>query len=158
MQAIWSELRLRPVDEIYATLDRLAAGVSGAVPEEGGPLKAADLDQLTKAGFTFGGHTLTHPPLSKIAPDLAAAEIASGKEAVKQMIGAPISGFAYPYGDCHAGVARQVAVAGFSWACTTHAAAVANGCDPFLLPRVKVGNISGKELLSHLSALRAGPG
>jgi peptidoglycan/xylan/chitin deacetylase (PgdA/CDA1 family) len=47
---------------------------------------------------TIGGHTISHPALSKLSMDEALHEISEGKKRIEQKISQPISFFAYPYG------------------------------------------------------------
>ena len=47
---------------------------------------------------TIGGHTISHPALSKLSMDEALREISEGKKRIEQKISQPISFFAYPYG------------------------------------------------------------
>lgn len=49
--------------------------------------------------FEIGGHTLTHPHLSRITPVEARREILDGKVALEDRIGRPVTSFCYPYGD-----------------------------------------------------------
>jgi len=69
-------------------------------------------------GFEIGGHTLTHPHLSQIAPADARREITDGKVALEDQIGRPVTSFCYPYGDYgneHPEIVRE---AGFTLART----------------------------------------
>ncbi len=47
---------------------------------------------------TIGGHTISHPSLSKLNMDEALHEICEGKKRIEQKISQPVSYFAYPYG------------------------------------------------------------
>ena len=47
---------------------------------------------------TIGGHTISHPALSKLSLDEALREISEGKKRIEQKISQPITYFAYPYG------------------------------------------------------------
>jgi len=50
---------------------------------------------------TIGGHTISHPALSKLSMDEVLREIGEGKKRIEQKISQPISFFAYPYGTHH---------------------------------------------------------
>ena len=47
---------------------------------------------------TIGGHTMSHPALSKLNMDEALCEISEGRKIIEQKISQPVSYFAYPYG------------------------------------------------------------
>ncbi len=47
---------------------------------------------------TIGGHTISHPALSKLNMDEALCEISEGIKRIEQKISQPVSYFAYPYG------------------------------------------------------------
>jgi peptidoglycan/xylan/chitin deacetylase (PgdA/CDA1 family) len=62
-------------------------------------------------GFTVASHTLTKIPL-----DQARREIFEDRDALKQLFGYPIEGFAYPYGDQNAEVHALIREAGHLYA------------------------------------------
>lgn len=47
---------------------------------------------------TIGGHTVSHPALSKLSADEAFSEIKEGKDRIEEMTGQTVRYFAYPYG------------------------------------------------------------
>tara|TARA_R110002096_G_scaffold435697_1_gene662148 strand:+ start:11196 stop:12287 length:1092 start_codon:yes stop_codon:yes gene_type:complete len=51
---------------------------------------------------TIGGHTLSHPNLSRLKPSEARAEIVLGAERLEEKLGRYPDHFAYPYGDSEA--------------------------------------------------------
>lgn len=70
-------------------------------------------------GFLVANHTATHPHLTRIAPDDAAREIREGKDALEQLFGYAVTGFAYPFGDYDRAVKDAVRAAGHVYARTT---------------------------------------
>jgi len=70
-------------------------------------------------GFTIANHTLTHPHLTKISVDQARREIVEGRDALEQLFGYPIEGFAYPFGDQNAEVQELIREAGHLYARVT---------------------------------------
>jgi peptidoglycan/xylan/chitin deacetylase (PgdA/CDA1 family) len=62
-------------------------------------------------GFTVANHTLTHPHLTQISLDEARREIEEGRDALEQLFGYRIEGFAYPFGDHNAEVRELVRAA-----------------------------------------------
>jgi len=90
----------------------------------------------------IGGHTATHPVLTRLDPAERRREIAEGKRACEQLTGRPAVGFAYPFGANDADARAAVAECGFAWACTTVARPVAPvETDWFGLPRIAVTNL-----------------
>lgn len=95
--------------------------------------------ELRRAGMAIGGHTVTHPILSRLPDDVAMREIAEGKARLEALIGEPVELFAYPNGKpeldyklIHVRMARE---AGFKAALTTAPGAARQGDDLFQLPR-----------------------
>jgi peptidoglycan/xylan/chitin deacetylase (PgdA/CDA1 family) len=80
-------------------LDSLAQSVS--VTPRARPSVAMTWDQARKmadAGMTFGGHTRSHPVLSRMSPDDARRDIAEGLDRIREELGRAVIGFAYPNG------------------------------------------------------------
>ena len=71
------------------------------------------------AGHEIGSHSLTHPFLTRISPDLAREEIADSRKKLEDLFGVPIRHFCYPYGDWKEQVRDLVIQAGYQTACTT---------------------------------------
>ena len=67
-------------------------------------------------GFTAANHTLRHPHLTKIPIEEAQREILDGRDALEQLFGYPIDGFAYPYGDQNTEIRELVRSAGHLYA------------------------------------------
>ena len=58
-------------------------------------------DEATRGlaeAFEIGGHTLNHRRLGHLSPDAAWEEVVSGKAALEQSIGEPVTSFCYPGG------------------------------------------------------------
>jgi peptidoglycan/xylan/chitin deacetylase (PgdA/CDA1 family) len=87
----------------------------------------------------IGGHTVTHPILSKLNLDKAREEIEIGKKDLEQIIGRPVDCFAYPNGipekDYQKEHVSLVRDAGFALAVSTSAGGVGVDSDPLQLPR-----------------------
>jgi peptidoglycan/xylan/chitin deacetylase (PgdA/CDA1 family) len=117
--AVASTLRASPPDNLMLTSGGVAA--------------------LHRAGMQVGAHTVSHPILTSLPPDVVRQEMQGSKSQLEQLIGAPVTLFAYPNGrpgddyDEHAvATARQV---GFEAAFTTVRGAAHRGTDPFQIPR-----------------------
>lgn len=74
-------------------------------------LRLPELKQLADAGMTLGAHTLSHPALSELSPELARAEIAECREALETSLGRSIWAIAYPFGDPASVGAREYRLA-----------------------------------------------
>jgi peptidoglycan/xylan/chitin deacetylase (PgdA/CDA1 family) len=78
--------------------------------------------RLHAAGVEIGGHTATHPDLTTLGADAARDELERGRLALEEIIDAPVSSAAYPYGRATAETVGAVAAAGFRAACLTSGA------------------------------------
>lgn len=94
---------------------------------------------LHQQGVEIGGHTFSHPILSRLPPEEAREEILRGKTELEGIIGAPLRLFAYPngqpdmdYDQTHAALVKQ---AGFEAAVSTRWGVANPRSDLFQLPR-----------------------
>jgi peptidoglycan/xylan/chitin deacetylase (PgdA/CDA1 family)/GT2 family glycosyltransferase len=67
--------------------------------------------------LSVGAHTRTHPRLPSLAPEEVQQEIAGSKTDLESVLEAPVTMFAYPYGETSPEVRTAVAKAGFLAAC-----------------------------------------
>jgi peptidoglycan/xylan/chitin deacetylase (PgdA/CDA1 family) len=77
--------------------------------------------EMYKGGIEFGGHTMSHPILTRISIDQASQEIEGSKARIEGELGEPILGFAYPNGlanDFDIEIERLTARAGYRAAFT----------------------------------------
>jgi peptidoglycan/xylan/chitin deacetylase (PgdA/CDA1 family) len=70
-----------------------------------------------QAGFTFGGHTVTHPRLSELVDQQATDEIQLSKTMLEDQLGTEVNLFSYPYSDHNDRIRRIVAESGYIAAC-----------------------------------------
>ena len=87
---------------------------------------------------TFGGHSRSHPILSRVGMSRARSEIVNCKTDIETTLGHSVSHFAYPNGkagDFTAETIRVLASAGYRSAVTTTPRRCRKGGDPYLLPR-----------------------
>lgn len=125
------EIRQLQVEEIRT---RIAANLPDNLM-----MTSDQVRQLHNAGMEIGGHTVTHPILSKVNNTIALTEIANGKETLEGIIGAPVRLFAYPNGkpgkDYCADHVEMVKQLGFEAAVSTAWGAAKGYDDVFQLPR-----------------------
>lgn len=95
--------------------------------------------RLVESGMEVGGHTRTHPILTRIPDSEARAEIGEGREELESIVGEPVRLFAYPngkpdqdYAQRHTHMAREC---GFEAAVSTAWGVSRPGRDPFQLAR-----------------------
>jgi peptidoglycan/xylan/chitin deacetylase (PgdA/CDA1 family) len=91
----------------------------------------------------LGGHTVNHPQLSAIPPEVQRQEILKGRRDLENMTGKPVRTFSYPFGgqqDFSPETVEIVRDAGFDAACTTEHTRVRRNHDVLLLPRYWVGD------------------
>ena len=78
--------------------------------------------EMQENGVVFGGHTMSHPVLTRISLEHAERQIRACKEKLEGQLGRPIRYFAYPNGesgDFNEEIKRLVREAGFECALTT---------------------------------------
>jgi len=97
-----------------------------------------ELRAWSKAGHEVGSHTLNHPFLPTLSPELAANEIRDSRQALEQILGAPVESFCYPYGGESPALRQVVREAGYSNATTTERGLVRPDDDIMGLPRIFV--------------------
>lgn len=102
-------------------------------------MRSEQVRQLYRAGMGIGGHTVNHPILASIDKEDARTEMATGKQELEDIIGAPVSLFAYPngkpgqdYRQEHVNLAKEV---GFEAALSTAWGAAGKHADCYQIPR-----------------------
>ncbi|MCF5863527.1 polysaccharide deacetylase family protein [Aeromonas veronii] len=86
----------------------------------------------------IGGHTLTHPRLSKLTPEQQAHEIQENKRQLEALLGHPLLSFAYPYGDMNESAKEQAIAAGYRFAVSTNSGPKAMHQDPYQIRRIAI--------------------
>lgn len=149
-QAAWDSIywRLRSGSE-----ERLRAEVRRLAAEQGVDVFgfARDLcmrwDELKEVAknplVTIGAHTVTHPMLAKHPEEVARAEMADSREAIRLKLGEAPAHFAYPVGDLSAAGPREYDIARaleFATAVTTRPGHLFkhHAATPTALPRVSL--------------------
>ena len=72
--------------------------LAGQTKTDGQMLTREMLMTLAKEGIEIGGHTISHPILTKLDDDNARHEIVQNKKTLEEIIGKPLKLFAYPNG------------------------------------------------------------
>lgn len=98
---------------------------------EGRPtLKKDEIRKIAKS-FEIGGHTYSHPVLTRLSPEEAELEIMRGKGELEQVIGRKVTSFCYPRGEYNNSIKDIVKRAGFKDARTARMYALRSNTDPF---------------------------
>jgi peptidoglycan/xylan/chitin deacetylase (PgdA/CDA1 family) len=142
-RSVWQELRQLDASSRELQIERLAtwAGVDGRARPKDRSLTPDEARRLSSPGFIdIGAHTVNHPSLPMLSEDDKRREIAESRRACENLVGAPVTGFAYPFGDVDGASVRAVREAGLSFACTTLPGTAIPGADPLRLPRVLAAN------------------
>jgi peptidoglycan/xylan/chitin deacetylase (PgdA/CDA1 family) len=105
--------------------------VAGMLGEEntwehrGGPrirlrlLDAEGVREISERGMEVGSHTVTHPRLSGLDPDILAREVGDSRQMLGEIVGAPVEGFSYPYGNVDGPAVQAARRAGYVYAVAT---------------------------------------
>jgi len=98
-------------------------------------MAVVQLQELLVSGMTIGGHTRSHPDLTKLSPHLAKEEIAGCKIDLEQALGTEVKYFAYPGGAFNRDVASLAQESGYTAACSVLGPAINNHSSLFWLYR-----------------------
>lgn len=108
-QAVRTLLRLYkglPFQRTTAFLDAIAAasGTGRAAEGDGDDvwMNWDMLREMSAAGMTIGGHTVTHPVLSRMSPAEQRVEILTCARRLGEELGQPMTSFSYPVGNLSA--------------------------------------------------------
>lgn len=101
----------------------------------------AHLLELAHAGVVVGSHSFTHRSLARMSLAEASMQAARSRATLEDLLGAPVTAFAYPFGtraDYNDNTTAVLREAGYMCAFTSQHGAITPGMDAFVLPRVKV--------------------
>jgi len=153
-------------DLLGAVAEACGIEIPASPPSGFRPMTWGQLRALAAEGFDIGGHTRTHPILSRIRPEQLQDEIAGCKADIERNVGCAVAHFAYPNGrreDYTPRAIEAVARAGYAAAVTTVAGANRPTTPIFELHRIDASTqdlahfaqlVSGLELLK--TRLRSG--
>lgn len=101
-----------------------------------------------------GSHTMTHARLSALSETEKREEICQSRRVLEDIVGQPVTSFAYPYGQDGDYDEESVAIvrqAGFTAACANVPGPVTRGSDLFELPRFYVSDWNGDSFTRQLT-------
>jgi peptidoglycan/xylan/chitin deacetylase (PgdA/CDA1 family) len=106
---------------VFAVADRLGGENDWEHSYEPRPpmelMTAAGLREASERGMEVGSHSMTHPRLSGLAPELLREELVGSRDLLGELLGEEVEGFCYPYGDLDDGALRAARSAGYAYAC-----------------------------------------
>jgi len=153
---LWKALRRLDDGTREPAMQRLAEHFGQPLAQNANlPMRREDVRALVAGGLIrVGGHSQAHLPLTTLSADAKRHQIEQCKRELEALTLGPVSGFAYPFGDRDDEAKALTKEAGYSWAVSTHRAAIdANDCDLFDLPRLQAMNWTGSELMRRLTDL-----
>ncbi len=117
-------------------------------------LSPEEVVRLADGGLVeVGAHTVMHPVLSAIQLPDQRAEILDSKARLEEILGQPVTSFAYPYGGRNDYTRETVAIirdSAFTCACANFSGVVRRRTDVFQLPRILVRDWDGEEFARRL--------
>lgn len=154
LEAIYMPMRRLDEQARNSAMSQLRAVLPGLRNDEarlGRPMTSGEVRTLIASGLvSIGAHTVTHP----IMPELGAAachhEVATSKLACEALAGAPVTAFAYPFGEYDAATRETVRSEGFTFACSTGRAPRLAASELFALRRTNITNVNGDAFEQHL--------
>jgi peptidoglycan/xylan/chitin deacetylase (PgdA/CDA1 family) len=143
---IWGVLRLLDEEDRQSEMKKLRSifPTNDHQTIFGRAMTGDEVRKIASNGLVaIGAHTATHAVVKGMESSACRREITESKLACEALIGAPVTAFAYPYGDFDAEAREAVRAAGFAFACATQRRPVNVTPDVFALPRVHIPNIGG---------------
>ncbi len=98
-------------------------------------LTASQVREIASDGIEVASHGLEHVSLLKADDAQLRAETARSRTILEELVGQPVRGFAYPYGDSDARVVAATQAAGYQYAC---AVTPWSGIGRYAIPRTAV--------------------
>lgn len=71
------------------------------------------IDEMIRAGFTFGSHTVNHPDLTRIPKQFVRYELSKSKDTLEQRLGQKVDLVSYPFGRYNRYVEEEARQAGY---------------------------------------------
>ena len=120
------------------------------------PMTADELIRLSDGNLVeIGSHTVTHRVLAEMPADLQRSELMQSKAQLEDILGRPVTNFAYPYGkrsDYTEQTVRLVKETGYMSACSAFPGVVRKRANLHELPRFAVHDWDGETYQRHLAS------
>lgn len=131
---------------MFVISDRLGGSNEWCVGPAQPLMSTAQVRELATVGMEVGSHAATHVRLAGIGAYQLEAEVSGSRASISELIGAPVRGFAYPYGSMDAAARLAVRGAGYDYACATETPMAELGI--MALPRIGVCHRDGPRRLA----------
>jgi peptidoglycan/xylan/chitin deacetylase (PgdA/CDA1 family) len=111
-------------------------------PEKGAATAGCELmtveqvRDLHRRGHEIGSHTVSHPLLPQQNDGDLQDELAQSRERLREWLGEPVAGIAFPNGDCDVRVVAAAESAGYRYGCATQRGRNRPGWDRMRLKRI----------------------
>lgn len=135
---IINQIKYLPLVERAALTERIACELN-VMPPDDLMMTSEQVREMHRAGMQIGAHTVNHPILARTDPQTAEHEIRSGRLILENLLGEPVTLFAYPNGKPnqdylpeHCKIVREL---GFSAAVSTGWGAANSNSDIYQLQR-----------------------
>ncbi len=151
-----AKLKWLPDSERQRILDRVAGFCKMLRPRRDAyrVMQSHEIAELSNSNLIeIGAHTVSHPSLPALAPEVAANEVTQSKKELEAVIGKAVTSFAFPYGevtDFNNTTLTALQNSGFEQACINCPGLLVSRTRPLLLPRFIVRNWNGEEFARHL--------
>lgn len=152
---VWKSLWPLAADKREQALDQLAnwSGVDSSPSPSRRSMSSAEIHAMGQESLmTIGAHTVDHPPLSAHPAEFQSEQILLGRENLQQILGVPVTTFAYPHGEYSPETIRLLRNAGFECAVTVQQKVVGLDSDDMTLPRFGVRDLPGGAFRAQLDA------
>lgn len=154
-RALGERIRTASREERDALMNRITAwaGVDLAPRETHRPMVSDEIRELSRRrGHAIGAHSIHHLSLPAQPADVQRNEVFGSKVHLEQLLGMPVTAFAYPYGHCDDATVKLVAE-GFAVAVTATAGPLSAHENPLALPRIDASPLTREELGRSLDAM-----
>lgn len=118
-------------------------------------LAPGQLRDMHHQGMEIGSHSMNHSRLPLLEDDDLRDEVSTSKAKLEDILGKPVTGLAYPYGQSDERVIQAAKQAGYDRACTTQSGWALLDHDPFRVRRLTVYNGDSPGVLARKMAYAA---
>ncbi|MEU3428562.1 polysaccharide deacetylase family protein [Streptomyces gardneri] len=124
---------------LYVTSGGLRGDAArGPFPPGSRMLSRGQLGEVDALGVEIGGHTVTHPQLDVLPDRRVRQEVAGCGRELEDLLGHPVTSFAYPHGYSRPAVRARVREAGWTSAAAVRDAFSSAADDPLRIARLMV--------------------
>ena len=129
--------------------------ITSAIDSEG-YLSSEQIKEMAESGLVrFASHTHDHVSLTSLSEDAIRYQFASSKRILTELTGYEMNAVCYPGGSVSDEIA-EIAAEYFNFGYTTVSSAYTYGCDPMLIPRVRVSRGVSGSGLAYLIGVKQG--